>query len=142
MGCGDSSTITYVYSDFYCLGTFATGAILAVPTGCGIFSSMIGVCVAKMTTMDRILRRGMLVGLLAPVALVLSGYYWQLGWWTTTAGVAVMSATGFFVLPAMQVLMLEDFKHMYVQHTKQNNLARSKQPGLRCERCFGGAGAA
>eukprot|EP01050_Picozoa_sp_SAG11_P011076 SAG11_NODE_1148_length_5683_cov_73.890561_6_plen_50_part_00 len=26
--------------------------------------------------------------------------------------VAVMSTTGFFVLPAMQVLILEDFKHM------------------------------
>jgi hypothetical protein len=26
--------------------------------------------------------------------------------------VAVMSFTGFFVLPAMQVLILEDFKHM------------------------------
>ena len=30
----------------------------------------------------------------------------------TVASVAVMSATGFFVLPAMQVLILEDFKHM------------------------------
>jgi hypothetical protein len=46
------------------------------------------------------------------VALALGGYYYLHGWWTTTAAVAVMSATGFFVLPAMQVLILEDFKHM------------------------------
>jgi hypothetical protein len=45
-------------------------------------------------------------------ALIMGGVYYKLGWWTTTAAVAVMSATGFFVLPAMQVLILEDFKHM------------------------------
>ena len=54
----------------------------------------------------------MLVGCLAPVALAVGGYGYSHGWWVTTASVAVMSATGFFVLPAMQVLILEDFKHM------------------------------
>ena len=68
--------------------------------------------VAKMADTGRLLRWGMAVGCLAPVALAVGGYYFAQGWWVTTGSVAVMSATGFFVLPAMQVLILEDFKHM------------------------------
>ena len=73
---------------------------------------MVAVGVAKKADTGLLLRYGMLVGCLAPVALAFGGYYYAYGWWTTTAAVAVMSATGFFVLPAMQVLILEDFKHM------------------------------
>ena len=106
------STIPYVYSEYYCLGTALVGILIAVPTGCGVFSSMVAVGVAKKADTGLLLRYGMLVGCLAPVALAFGGYYYAYGWWTTTAAVAVMSATGFFVLPAMQVLILEDFKHM------------------------------
>ena len=70
----------------------------------------------------------MLAGLLAPPALALGRYkptflrikltflnlnhvcggktgsvYYRHGWWATTIPCGVMSATGFFVLPAMQV---------------------------------------
>jgi DHA1 family bicyclomycin/chloramphenicol resistance-like MFS transporter len=106
------STIPYVYSEYYCLDTALVGILIAVPTGCGVGSSMVAVGVAKKADTGLLLRYGMLVGCLAPVALALGGYYYLHGWWTTTAAVAVMSATGFFVLPAMQVLILEDFKHM------------------------------
>ena len=106
------STIPYVYSEYYCLDTALVGILIAVPTGCGVFSSMVAVGVAKKADTGLLLRYGMLVGCLAPVALAFGGYYYAYGWWTTTAAVAVMSATGFFVLPAMQVLILEDFKHM------------------------------
>ena len=106
------STIPYVYSEYYCLDTALVGILIAVPTGCGVFSSMVAVGVAKKADTGLLLRWGMLVGCLAPVSLALGGYYYAYGWWTTTGSVAVMSATGFFVLPAMQVLILEDFKHM------------------------------
>ena len=106
------STIPYVYSEYYCLDTALVGILIAVPTGCGVFSSMVAVGVAKKADTGLLLRYGMLVGCLAPVALALGGYYYAYGWWTTTGSVAVMSATGFLVLPAMQVLILEDFKHM------------------------------
>ena len=107
------STIPYVYSEYYCLGTALVGILIAVPTGCGVFSSMVAVAAGgKNADTGLLLRYGMLVGCLAPVALALGGYYYSYGWWVTTGSVAVMSATGFFVLPAMQVLILEDFKHM------------------------------
>eukprot|EP01047_Picozoa_sp_COSAG01_P036794 COSAG01_NODE_2889_length_6907_cov_43.104877_1_plen_476_part_00 len=52
---------------------------------------------------SRLLRHGMCAGLLAPVALGVGGWFYHLGWGVVVAAVAVMSATGFFVLPAMQV---------------------------------------
>ena len=57
--------------------------------------------VAKTADTERLLRYGMLVGCLAPVALAMGGFFYKLGWWTTTASVAVMSATGFFVSPPL-----------------------------------------
>ena len=62
------STIPYVYSGYYCLETAATGLLIAVPTGCGIGSSMVAVIVAKSADTGRLLGWGMGVGaLFAPV---------------------------------------------------------------------------
>ena len=36
------STIPFVYKDFYCIGTEYMGFLIAVPTGCGIVSSLVG----------------------------------------------------------------------------------------------------
>ena len=101
------STIPYVYSEYYCLDTALVGILIAVPTGCGVGSSMVAVCkytqavicvldsrdcgrnnvseelvlvavtgVAKMADTGRLMRWGMVVGCLAPVALALGGDYY------------------------------------------------------------------
>eukprot|EP01050_Picozoa_sp_SAG11_P011075 SAG11_NODE_1148_length_5683_cov_73.890561_5_plen_165_part_00 len=52
------STIPYIYSSYYCLETAWTGLLIAVPTGCGIVSSMLAVCVAKTADTGMLLRLG------------------------------------------------------------------------------------
>lgn len=56
----------------------------------------------------------MVAGCAAPAILFIGGLpgVGDSGWLGMAAPCAVMSATGFFVLPAMQVLIMEDFKHM------------------------------
>eukprot|EP01052_Picozoa_sp_SAG31_P046847 SAG31_NODE_9127_length_1329_cov_1.586179_2_plen_196_part_00 len=85
------STVPFIYSGYYCLKTAVTGLLIAVPTGCGIGSSMVAVCVAKSADTGRLLRYGMILGCSAPYALAMGAVYFKLGWWTTTASVAVMS---------------------------------------------------
>ena len=107
-------TVSFVYAQAFCLSAVYIGFLTAVPTACGIGSGMVAGILARKHQTDALLQHGMLVGLVAPLCLVLCGIPGLSGWnWLLVAGpCAVMSATGFFVLPAMQVLVLEDFKHM------------------------------
>jgi predicted MFS family arabinose efflux permease len=108
------ATISFVYSQFYCVSAFYIGFLTAVPTAAGIGSSMLAGSLARKHSTDTLLKYGMLAGCLAPVCLFVGGLpgIAEQGWFMVAGPCAVMSATGFFVLPAMQVLILEDFKHM------------------------------
>ena len=108
------ATISFVYSQYYCVDAFYIGILTAVPTAAGIGSSMLAASLARKHSTENLLQYGMLAGCFAPVCLFVGGLpaVTVRSWMVVAAPCAVMSATGFFVLPAMQVLILEDFKHM------------------------------
>ena len=108
------ATISFVYSEFYCVQVFYIGILTAVPTAAGIGSSMLAGSLARKHATDNLLQYGMAAGCFAPVCLFVGGLpsVAAQSWLCVAGPCAVMSATGFFVLPAMQVLILEDFKHM------------------------------
>ena len=130
------SNIAFVYDNTYKLSAFAGGALIAAPTVCGLFSSMWAAKVSKKIGPPRLLRLGMYAGLVAPVLMLLSatmpgyGCAWDIAyqpgkpvpskyecwydrhWLYTVVPMCCMSAAGFRALPAMQVLVMQDFKDM------------------------------
>ncbi len=108
------ATISFIYSEFYCVQVFYIGILTAVPTAAGIGSSMLAGSLARKHATENLLQYGMVAGCFAPVCLFVGGLpsVAVQSWLCVAIPCAVMSATGFFVLPAMQVLILEDFKHM------------------------------
>jgi len=109
------SNIPFVYVSYYCVSPFQSSFLIAVPTGCGMVTASIGVRISKKYGPDVLLWYGMVAMLAAPALMLFASFgpqIWSPHWLQTTLPVAVMSATGFFALPAMQVLVLQDFKEM------------------------------
>merc|ERR1719199_1385930 len=100
---------------------------------CGFFSSMLAIRLVKDHSTEDLLRQGMFVAWLAPILMLVAGglphcaentqcpygefpfvsgakHGWGSSWWVVTVCVAVMSATGFFTLPAMQTIVMQDMK--------------------------------
>jgi MFS family permease len=107
------SNISFVYEHYYNCNTLITGILISVPTICGFGTSMYAAGISRKMDPGILMRRGMAVGVLAPTAMLLSAMfvYWR-GWWATVIPCAIMAAAGFFTLPAMQVLVLQDFKEI------------------------------
>eukprot|EP01052_Picozoa_sp_SAG31_P028314 SAG31_NODE_2723_length_5187_cov_7.411164_2_plen_537_part_00 len=101
------ATVTFIYSAYYCTTSQEVGILIALPTFAGFLSgNLAGRLSGKKAILKTpaLLRYGMAGGLVAPASLVLFGMFLvQDGWWATTFPCAMMSATGFFCLPAMQV---------------------------------------
>ena len=131
------SNIAFVYDNTYALTAFEGGALIAAPTVCGLFSSMWAAKVSKKIGPERLLRIGMYCGFLAPALMVLAGTmpgkgcawghsyepdgslvpqsnacWYNRHWAFTVVPMCCMSAAGFLALPAMQVLVMQDFKDM------------------------------
>jgi len=130
------SNISFVYENYYEMNSFASGVLISVPTFCGIFSSMAAIAAVRKWSTRAMLRYGMLVAVLGPVAMVAAagfphcgqeGYAlcpyaehlafingskhgWGSAWWVVASCMAIMSATGFFTLPAMQTVVMQDLK--------------------------------
>jgi len=125
------SNISFVYEDYYKMDSFATGVLISVPTLCGFFSSMAALAVVHRVSTTTMLRVGMMVAWLSPIAMILAAGSprctdcpydqhqaivagqstgWGSSWWVTTLCVALMSSTGFFTLPAMQTVVMQDLK--------------------------------
>ena len=107
------SNITFAYKHYYHCSTFGTGVLISVPTIFGFGSSMYAAGVARKMDPGVLMRAGMAAGCLAPAAMYVSTFELDhYGWWATVVPCTIMSAAGFFALPAMQVLILQDFKDM------------------------------
>jgi DHA1 family bicyclomycin/chloramphenicol resistance-like MFS transporter len=127
------SNISFVYEDFYDMSSFATGLLISVPTGCGFFSSLAAIGVVRKHSTMTTLRAGMLAAWLAPACMIVAAglpgcvdcpftkelafvsgteHGWGSAWWVVTGCVAVMAATGFFALPAMQTVVMQHLKDM------------------------------
>lgn len=113
------SNISFVYDHYYHLPTYLTGILISFPPLFGFIAALIASYVAGKWKPGKLMRWGMLFGLV-PIAcmLVSAGVpdcvrcLYSQGWWMTTLPCSLMASTGFFALPAMQVLVLQDFRDM------------------------------
>ena len=114
------SNISFVYTHYYQLSTAIGGLLISIPPLCGFISSLIAARLAAKTTPASLARYGMAAGIVPPVLMLISAgrpqctdcLYARPRWYMTTAPCALVAAVGFFALPAMQVLVLHDFKDM------------------------------
>lgn len=110
------STITFIYRQYYCTSLEMVGILVCLPTFAGFLAgSLAGKLSGRKATVQtsNLLCYGMAGGLVAPASLFLSAAFLvPYGWWAVTGPCALMSATGFFCLPAMQVLILDPYKDM------------------------------
>ena len=114
------SNISFVYDHYYKLSTAISGVLISVPTMCGFVAALIAAKMAAKTPPRKLMRVGMAFGMLPPILmLVIAGLpncvnclYARPRWYMTTIPCSFLAAVGFFALPAMQVLVLQDFKDM------------------------------
>lgn len=120
------SNISFVYTHYYKLSTTIGGLLISVPPLTGFVSSLLAARAASRTRPALLVRVGMAAGVLPPALMLLSAGMPQLHpcpswiqclyarprWYMTTIPCALLSAVGFFALPAMQVLVLQDFRDM------------------------------
>lgn len=114
------SNISFVYKHYYGLSTAIGGVLISVPPLVGFISSLFAARAATTTSPARLVRWGMAAGVLPPVLMLVTAglpgcihcLYARPRWYMTTLPCALLSAVGFFALPAMQVLVLQDFKDM------------------------------
>ena len=114
------SNISFVYDHYYHVSTALSGLLISAPTMAGFVSAMVAARLAKGTPPGKLMRIGMAVGVVPPaMMLVVAGLPGSSGnlydaprWYMTTIPCSLLAAVGFFALPAMQVLVLQDFKDM------------------------------
>ena len=114
------SNISFVYDHYYRISTALSGVLISAPTMAGFLSAMVAARFAKGTPPGKLMRIGMAAGVVPPAMMLvvagLPGSYPNLydapHWYMTTIPCSLLAAVGFFALPAMQVLVLQDFKDM------------------------------
>ena len=115
------SNISFVYDHYYSLPTYLSGLLISVPTMAGFVSALLAAHLAKLGAPPRkLMRWGMAAGVVPPALMLVSAglpdcidcLYAAPRWYMTTVPCALLAAVGFFALPAMQVLLLQDFKDM------------------------------
>lgn len=114
------SNISFVYTHYYQLSTAVGGLLISVPPLCGFLSSLVAAKLSAKTSPAKLMRWGMAAGVVPPVLMLLSAglphcttcLYARPRWYMTTGPCALIAGVGFFALPAMQVLVLQDYKDM------------------------------
>ena len=114
------SNVSFVYDHYYHVSTALSGLLISVPTMAGFLSAMVAARLARGTPPGKLMRIGMAAGVVPPaLMLVVAGLpgtggnlYNKPRWYMMTIPCSLLAAVGFFALPAMQVLVLQDFKDM------------------------------
>ena len=114
------SNISFVYDHYYGLSTSLSGLLISVPTMAGFISALLAGRMAAGTKPGTLMLWGMAAGVLPPLLMLVSAgvpdaenqLYAKPRFYMTTIPCSLLAAVGFFALPPMQVLVLQDFKDM------------------------------
>ena len=114
------SNISFVYTHYYQLSTTISGLLISVPPLVGFISSLIAAKLASRMPPAKLIRIGMVACFIPPAFMLcvagrphcIDCLYARPRWYMMTIPCALISAVGFFTLPAMQVLVLQDFRDM------------------------------